>query len=181
MTTTAASFLSIATPHQSPQLSSISRLSIAQIGLTKSPLKPITTTLILRSSSPSSSSANSVVAEEEEKESPSLPSDALPLQDTDSLPLSGCKACGREEIENGCNGEGRIQGGIATVPGFGWWPIKAYRPCPGFVASGGRYRRRGQSMDEVVSGSGGKAKASIGTNDEVQSRNKKQGLKKFKR
>jgi hypothetical protein len=39
------------------------------------------------------------------------------------------------------------------VPGFGWWPIKAYRPCPGFVASGGRYRRQGQTMDEVVSGS----------------------------
>ncbi|KAL2648656.1 hypothetical protein AAZV13_05G186000 [Glycine max] len=67
---------------------------------------------------------------------------------------SGCKACGREEIEQGCNGEGRIQGGIATVPGLGWWPIKAYRPCPAFMASGGRYRRQGQSMDEVVSGSG---------------------------
>ncbi|CAN1339479.1 Serine carboxypeptidase-like 49 [Linum perenne] len=48
-----------------------------------------------------------------------------------------------------------MQGGIATVPGFGWWPIKAYRPCPGFVASGGRYYRQGQSMDEVVSGGGG--------------------------
>lgn len=57
-------------------------------------------------------------------------------------------------MEKGCNGEGRIQGGIATVPGFGWWPIKAYRPCPGFVASGGRYRRQGQSMDEVASGRG---------------------------
>ncbi|KAK3434239.1 hypothetical protein EUGRSUZ_D01759, partial [Eucalyptus grandis] len=69
----------------------------------------------------------------------------------------GCKACGREELERGCNGEGRIQGGIATVPGFGWWPIKAYRPCPGFVASGGRYRRQGQSMDEVAFGRGGSA------------------------
>ncbi|KAL2342660.1 hypothetical protein Fmac_003945 [Flemingia macrophylla] len=69
--------------------------------------------------------------------------------------FSGCKACGREEVENGCNGEGRIQGGIATVPGFGWWPIKAYRPCPAFVASGGRYRRQGQSMDEVAFGRGG--------------------------
>lgn len=57
-------------------------------------------------------------------------------------------------MEKGCNGEGRIQGGIATVPGFGWWPIKAYRPCPGFVASGGRYRRQGQSMDEVAFGRG---------------------------
>jgi hypothetical protein len=55
-------------------------------------------------------------------------------------------------MEKGCNGEGRIQGGIATVPGFGWWPIKAYRPCPAFLASGGRYRRQGQTMDEVASG-----------------------------
>lgn len=76
---------------------------------------------------------------------------------------SGCKACGREEIEKGCNGEGRIQGGIATVPGFGWWPIKAYRPCPGFVASGGRYRRQGQSMDEVVSGRAGDKRPSVPT------------------
>ncbi|XP_066308105.1 uncharacterized protein [Miscanthus floridulus] len=68
----------------------------------------------------------------------------------------GCKGCGREEVERGCNGEGRIQGGIAAVPGFGWWPIKAYRPCPGFVASGGRYRRQGQSMDDVASGRGKK-------------------------
>ncbi|KAL9260343.1 hypothetical protein AKJ16_DCAP09634 [Drosera capensis] len=65
---------------------------------------------------------------------------------------NGCKACGREEIERGCNGEGRVQGGIATFPGLGWWPIKAYRPCPGLVASGGSYKRQGQSMDEVVSG-----------------------------
>ncbi|CAG7906744.1 unnamed protein product [Brassica rapa] len=56
--------------------------------------------------------------------------------------------------KNGCNGDGRIQGGIATVPGFGWWPIKAYRPCPGFVEAGGRYRRIGQSMDEVAFGRG---------------------------
>ncbi|KAH0885769.1 hypothetical protein HID58_061865 [Brassica napus] len=55
---------------------------------------------------------------------------------------------------SGCSGDGRIQGGIATVPGFGWWPIKAYRPCPGFVEAGGRYRRIGQSMDEVAFGRG---------------------------
>ncbi|CAA6665744.1 unnamed protein product [Spirodela intermedia] len=63
----------------------------------------------------------------------------------------GCKTCGREEIERGCNG-------------FGWWPIKAYRPCPGFVESGGRYRRRGQSMDEVAFGRGGR-ESSTGSSD----------------
>lgn len=81
----------------------------------------------------------------------------------------GCKACGREEVERGCNGEGRIQGGIATVPGFGWWPIKAYRPCPGFVASGGRYRRRGQTMDEVAFGRT-EPLSSINAGDKAESR-----------
>ncbi|ONK55469.1 uncharacterized protein A4U43_UnF2930 [Asparagus officinalis] len=96
---------------------------------------------LTRSSSPSPAP----LVTEEEGDSPALSS---------SPPAAavGCRTCGREEIEKGCNGEGRIQGGIATVPGFGWWPIKAYRPCPGFTASGGRYRRRGQSMDEVASG-----------------------------
>ncbi|KAK2664342.1 hypothetical protein Ddye_002916 [Dipteronia dyeriana] len=100
-------------------------------------------------------------------------------QEADQLPFRGCKACGREELVWGCNGEGRIQGGIATVPGFGWWPIKAYRPCPGFVASGGRYRRRGQSMDEVVSGGKGRA-TRVSTSDDVKS-SKQQGGMKFKR
>ncbi|OAY85612.1 hypothetical protein ACMD2_19003, partial [Ananas comosus] len=77
-------------------------------------------------------------------------------------------ACGRQEIEKGCNGEGRIQGGIATVPGFGWWPIKAFRPCPGFLASGGRYRRRGQSMDEVAFGRG-KRDIKMESTDKVKS------------
>ncbi|GAB4834915.1 hypothetical protein Ancab_033182 [Ancistrocladus abbreviatus] len=62
-----------------------------------------------------------------------------------------------------------IQGGIATIPGFGWWPIKAYRPCPGFVSSGRRYKQCGQSMNEVVFG-GGKGETSTGTFDEIPSR-----------
>jgi hypothetical protein len=31
-------------------------------------------------------------------------------------------------------------------------PIKAYRPCPSFLRSGGRYRRSGQSLDEIAFG-----------------------------
>ncbi|CAN4077551.1 unnamed protein product [Withania somnifera] len=110
--------------------------------------------------------------EEEGKENGSS-DDVLPAlinqESTSTLPPRACKGCGRAEIESGCNGEGRIQGGIATVPGFGWWPIKAYRPCPAFVASGGRYKRFGQSMDEVVSGKGGRV-SSIGADAQVQSR-----------
>eukprot|EP00897_Mesotaenium_endlicherianum_P011033 jgi/Mesen1/9959/ME000716S09338 len=64
----------------------------------------------------------------------------------------GCPSCGKPEIGFGCNGEGRIQGGIGAVPGFRWWPIKAYRPCPAFLEAGGRYRRTGQSLDEVAFG-----------------------------
>ncbi|KAK4802605.1 hypothetical protein SAY86_000808 [Trapa natans] len=105
-----------------------------------------------------------------------------PIEDGDEVPFSGsgCKACGRAEVERGCNGEGRIQGGIATVPGFGWWPIKAYRPCPGFVASGGRYFRRGQSMDEVVSG-GGRPSAYADSGDESETRKKRSNPRKFRR
>ncbi|XWS50109.1 hypothetical protein CRYUN_Cryun12cG0060400 [Craigia yunnanensis] len=114
----------------------------------KFPFKP---TISLSNAASSSTSA--------EDEPPASPDD-IPVQsesatiEVEEPPFRGCKACGREELERGCNGEGRIQGGIATVPGFGWWPIKAYRPCPGFVASGGRYRRQGQSMDEVAFGRG---------------------------
>ncbi|GFP79308.1 hypothetical protein PHJA_000074300 [Phtheirospermum japonicum] len=103
------------------------------------------------SSPPAPRSVSSPETAVVEEQSGTPPDDDVSL-DSASLPsLTGCKACGREDIERGCNGEGRIQGGIATIPGFGWWPIKAYRPCPAYVASGGRYRRTGQSMDEVVS------------------------------
>ncbi|EEF51375.1 uncharacterized protein LOC8288047 isoform X2 [Ricinus communis] len=130
----------------------------------------------------SSSSSTSVV----EEDGPASTPDDLPVQsplppvNADEVPVGGCKACGRQEIEKGCNGEGRIQGGIATVSGFGWWPIKAYRPCPGFVASGGRYRRQGQSMDEVVSGRGNPG-TPVGSSTEVESSKERQDPRKFKR
>ncbi|XP_015688095.2 uncharacterized protein LOC102704381 [Oryza brachyantha] len=122
------------------------------------------------SSSGSSSSAASAVTKEQEavaaaatasqEEEAAAAAVVVPEPEfvsyRDDPNFRGCRGCGREEVERGCNGEGRIQGGIATVPGFGWWPIKAYRPCPGFVASGGRYRRQGQSMDDVASGRGKK-------------------------
>nr|GME09460.1 putative E3 ubiquitin-protein ligase MARCH10 [Ipomoea batatas] len=137
-----------------------------------------------------SSASQTPLAEEEEevKESGSSapPEDgdvvlSTLIRDSDSFLSPGaCKACGKEVVDSGCNGEGRIQGGIATVPGFGWWPIKAYRPCPAFVASGGRYRRTGQSMDEVVSGGGERANAA-GINDDAKSSKKKEGSRKSKR
>ncbi|KAJ4842793.1 hypothetical protein Tsubulata_040660 [Turnera subulata] len=167
----ATTLLSVPTPHQKT-LFSQPWLHGSTITLIR---YPSTKPLICLSASSSSSSSTSVVEEGPSVAPPTLPSspDATPDQpesttaDAVKLPLRGCKACGKEEIENGCNGEGRIQGGIATVPGFGWWPIKAYRPCPAYLASGGRYRRQGQSMDEVVSG-GAQRNASAVTSDETR-------------
>ncbi|KAL3844462.1 hypothetical protein ACJIZ3_001865 [Penstemon smallii] len=171
-TTTTTTFFHLSVPVPPPQTHKLSLLpkNLTNYRCSISSPSPfiISKVLIPRSVS---SPETSVVEEEQENQTPSL--------DSGSLPLSGCKACGREEIENGCNGEGRIQGGIATFPGFGWWPIKAYRPCPAFVASGGRYRRTGQSMDEVVSGSGGRK-----TSNETTSTNgskKKDGARRLKR
>ena len=46
----------------------------------------------------------------------------------------GPRCPGGEKCE--CDGTGRIAGGIGAVVGFGWWPIKAYRPCPALEAGG---------------------------------------------
>ncbi|KAF5729758.1 hypothetical protein HS088_TW20G00122 [Tripterygium wilfordii] len=143
----AITLLSVPTPHRTPLFGNKLLHGNGSTTLLRYPSMSVIPVSAAASSSPPS---NSVV-----EDGPSTPPDTLPVQresstqELEQLPLRGCKACGREEIEKGCNGEGRIQGGIATVAGFGWWPIKAYRPCPGLVASGGRYRRRGQSMDEV--------------------------------
>ena len=60
--------------------------------------------------------------------------------------------CGvkKSEMKAGCNGQGRIAGGVGAV--IDWWPIKAYRTCPAFEASGGKYTRKCQITDEVLFG-----------------------------
>jgi hypothetical protein len=73
---------------------------------------------------------------------------------TDSLEICGkCPAapkCSGEYLTKGCSGDGKIQGGIATIGIFSWWPIKVYRPCPSYLAAGYVYRREGQTMDQVL-------------------------------
>jgi hypothetical protein len=51
-------------------------------------------------------------------------------------------------ISKGCDGNGKIQGGIATIPLFSWWPIKVFRSCPCYMAAGYQYRREGQTMEQ---------------------------------
>ena len=82
--------------------------------------------------------------------------DEATVSTAQSLSPTACQACGKAEKVGGCNGEGRILGGLGAVPGFGWFPIKAYRPCPAFVDAGGRYKRQGQSLEEVAFGRTGK-------------------------
>lgn len=57
--------------------------------------------------------------------------------------------CSGEYLSKGCDGTGKIQGGIATVSLFSWWPIKVFRPCPSYLQAGYVYRREGQTMDQV--------------------------------
>lgn len=51
-----------------------------------------------------------------------------------------------------CDGEGRVLGGLAAIPGFGWWPIKAYKPCSGLSSAGMDYVRKGQPTNEMLFG-----------------------------
>ena len=46
--------------------------------------------------------------------------------------------------------DGRVMGGLGAIPLFSWWPIKAYRPCPTCAEKGFKYKRTGQSLDEIV-------------------------------
>ena len=65
--------------------------------------------------------------------------------------IEPCPGCGREEGPvQGCDGEGRIIGGLGAV--VNWWPIKAYRPCPNLVSARKKYARKGQSLNEIAFG-----------------------------
>ena len=63
---------------------------------------------------------------------------------------SNAPKCSGAYRNKGCDGTGKIQGGIATIPLFSWWPIKVYRPCPSYLQAGYSYQREGQTMDQVL-------------------------------
>jgi hypothetical protein len=58
--------------------------------------------------------------------------------------------CNGEFRSQGCDGTGKVLGGLASVPGFSWFPAKVYRPCPSYLKAGYVYRREGQTMDQVL-------------------------------
>jgi hypothetical protein len=45
---------------------------------------------------------------------------------------------------------------MGAIPLFAWWPIKAYRPCPGLIDNGGVYTRKGQDENANLWGESGK-------------------------
>ena len=65
---------------------------------------------------------------------------------------AACPKCGAIPLYPGCDGDGRVIGGLGAIPLFEWWPIKAYRPCPKFIDRGGFYQRSGQGLDEIAFG-----------------------------
>lgn len=68
--------------------------------------------------------------------------------------LNVCATCGvdKSKAPGGCDGQGRVVGGMGALPGFGWWPIKAYKPCSALYAAGLDYERKGQVTNEVLFG-----------------------------
>ena len=68
----------------------------------------------------------------------------------DCGPCIHAPKCSGEYKSKGCDGTGKIQGGIATIGIFSWWPIKVFRPCPSYLTAGYAYKREGQTMDQVL-------------------------------
>lgn len=67
-----------------------------------------------------------------------------------TIPCPMASKCSGAYRSKGCDGSGKIQGGIATVSAFSWWPIKVFRPCPAFLEAGYQYRREGQTLEQVL-------------------------------
>lgn len=71
-----------------------------------------------------------------------------------ATPAAACGPCAKnplcngEYLDKGCDGTGRISGGVGAV--LPWFPVKVYRPCPSYLAAGYQYRREGQTMDQVL-------------------------------
>lgn len=76
----------------------------------------------------------------------------------DTIASDEWRKSGKETVEGGaavcaeCKGTGRLAGGLSTLPGLDWWPIKAFRPCPTCEREGRSYQRRGQGLNEVLFG-----------------------------
>jgi hypothetical protein len=108
--------------------------------------------LLASSSSSSDNNNNNNTSKEDEDEDAAAAAAAKKKKKNESK----CDSCGIDKDRMQCDGSGRIQGGLAAVKVFSWWPIKAYRPCPGLIESGGTYTRKGQDVDSILWGENGR-------------------------
>lgn len=67
---------------------------------------------------------------------------------TSTEPCEGYPKCDGAYRDKGCDGSGRIAGGVGAV--LPWFPVKAFRPCPSFTEAKYKYDRSGQSLNEVM-------------------------------
>lgn len=75
---------------------------------------------------------------------------SVKLHDGGEFSCPNATKCSGAFRSKGCDGNGKIQGGIATIPLLSWWPIKVYRPCPAYLQAGYVYRREGQTLEQVL-------------------------------
>ncbi|KAG1656323.1 hypothetical protein FOA52_006654 [Chlamydomonas sp. UWO 241] len=90
--------------------------------------------------------------------------------ENEAAPSNVCKLCGvaKGEMEQGCDGEGHVIGGLASVPLLAWWPLKVYRPCSKLEPAGIEYTRKGQPLNDVLFGGVSLGKAGAASLDEMR-------------
>ncbi|CAL5219470.1 g1305 [Coccomyxa viridis] len=73
-------------------------------------------------------------------------------EEAEKAPANACAMCGvpLDKIPRGCDQQGRVAGGVGAL--VGWFPIKAYRPCPAAAKAGVLYTRKGQITDQMLFG-----------------------------
>jgi len=92
------------------------------------PVHPSTLSVAARRIAPASSSIVSMSSSVEEGTSSSATT-TTPTESNDAgskadFPCKKYPKCNGAYLGKGCDGAGKIQGGIATFPLLGWWPIK---------------------------------------------------------
>eukprot|EP00195_Chlamydomonas_chlamydogama_P010511 CAMPEP_0202899736 /NCGR_PEP_ID=MMETSP1392-20130828/7882_1 /ASSEMBLY_ACC=CAM_ASM_000868 /TAXON_ID=225041 /ORGANISM="Chlamydomonas chlamydogama, Strain SAG 11-48b" /LENGTH=137 /DNA_ID=CAMNT_0049585991 /DNA_START=50 /DNA_END=463 /DNA_ORIENTATION=- len=94
----------------------------------------------------------------------------VPRASSEQTPANVCSTCGVDlsKAQKGCDGQGRVLGGLGSVPGFGWWPIKAYRPCPELSNKGIEYVRKGQATNDVLFGGVSLGQSGVKSLDEMR-------------
>jgi hypothetical protein len=70
------------------------------------------------------------------------------LQPPPSGPCPNFPKCSGEYREKGCDGSGRMIGGLGAIPGLGWWPIKVR---PFLFSRGERERESSEALPRYLS------------------------------